>query len=764
MKIRSVRIDSFGRFRDFSVTDIGDGLTVISGDNESGKTTLMEFMRSTMFPSSKRSVYPVPSVSDRGSMELETESGERLILIREQRKVSELSGKDLPGHMFSMDPDTYGAIFAMSLSDLTDAEAISSGRIRNRFLTIPGGDRVPGVIKDILSSRAEIMNDERITERNPVGMLRTEISRLDAEISSITEGSREYDRYAEEAAALRHDIENAALVQAATDRERGRRNILEAHRDNVKAIYDLETEREDLEYASALTDEIINKYAALEGNISYLNEEIAQAGEAGPLDEDRISEIRNVHKEICDLLSEGDIDDRIESLKDDIAENEERMEEIGISAKGASPEAREELINVSKEKAPVMPLILFVIAAASFAAAYILSVWEVYTAGIAFAVLALILLMFGRKNTDTDRWMASYGYPPIDKARLSLFIAKLEKAYEADKRLKCDVSELNSINERIERIRTRAGPFLEAESILFTDTASAGSDLKEMISRHDSDVMKENRISEMRRMLSSNEMELVDIAGVYGGREGFTKAKADRSSLLEIDGRIMAIRESVESATGTDIQSAVSEMNSVRADGPDMKDEIAKMNERMGGLNLKMKEMRCDGRLVRLSTERNAKRTELERKVRDWGALSLQAAMIDRSCAELYSRMQPSVIRTANKYLGMMTHWRYKIDPDPRLEDIVIFDAAGHKTSRQWSSGLGDQVYLSIKMAVAKEMGAERLPMILDDILVRFDPGRRRSACEAILEFAADQQVFLFSCIPVEECFPAGSFRHISLV
>ena len=102
------------------------------------------------------------------------------------------------------------------------------------------------------------------------------------------------------------------------------------------------------------------------------------------------------------------------------------------------------------------------------------------------------------------------------------------------------------------------------------------------------------------------------------------------------------------------------------------------------------------------------------------------------------------------------------IDADPRQNELVIRDSADRfKRSPQWSSGLGDQVYLSVKMAVAKEMGTERLPMILDDVLVRFDPERKASACKAIREFADGQQVFLFSCVPLE--FPEGVYRHIRL-
>jgi len=63
---------------------------------------------------------------------------------------------------------------------------------------------------------------------------------------------------------------------------------------------------------------------------------------------------------------------------------------------------------------------------------------------------------------------------------------------------------------------------------------------------------------------------------------------------------------------------------------------------------------------------------------------------------------------------------------------------------------LADQVYLAIRLGLAREFGrhSEPLPVILDDVLVKFDPSRRLNSARVILEFAREQQVLLFSCHP----------------
>ena len=67
-----------------------------------------------------------------------------------------------------------------------------------------------------------------------------------------------------------------------------------------------------------------------------------------------------------------------------------------------------------------------------------------------------------------------------------------------------------------------------------------------------------------------------------------------------------------------------------------------------------------------------------------------------------------------------------------------------------WSSGLSDQVYLATRLGLAREFAkhSEPVPLIFDDVLVRFDATRRRTAARALLDVAAHQQVLLFSCHP----------------
>ena len=49
MKLKKITIDQFGVWRDLEMRGLGDGLNVVFGPNEVGKTTLMQFVRSMLY-------------------------------------------------------------------------------------------------------------------------------------------------------------------------------------------------------------------------------------------------------------------------------------------------------------------------------------------------------------------------------------------------------------------------------------------------------------------------------------------------------------------------------------------------------------------------------------------------------------------------------------------------------------------------------------------------------------------------------------------
>ncbi|MDD4709062.1 MAG: AAA family ATPase, partial [Candidatus Methanomethylophilaceae archaeon] len=143
MMIEAVRIRLFGKAVNKDYGPISPGLTVCYGENESGKTTLKEFVRTTLFKTGKRkNIYPQTSNSDSGEIDCVTDSGKRFTVTRNGSKVVSSIGI-MPSDISGVDPDIYRSVYAMSPEDLIDTDAVESGDIKRRFLTVPGGENMP---------------------------------------------------------------------------------------------------------------------------------------------------------------------------------------------------------------------------------------------------------------------------------------------------------------------------------------------------------------------------------------------------------------------------------------------------------------------------------------------------------------------------------------------------------------------------------------------------------------------------------------------
>ena len=49
MRLTQLHIDGFGTFSNYTLDDLRPGINILFGDNEAGKTTLLQFIRFTMF-------------------------------------------------------------------------------------------------------------------------------------------------------------------------------------------------------------------------------------------------------------------------------------------------------------------------------------------------------------------------------------------------------------------------------------------------------------------------------------------------------------------------------------------------------------------------------------------------------------------------------------------------------------------------------------------------------------------------------------------
>jgi uncharacterized protein YhaN len=130
-----------------------------------------------------------------------------------------------------------------------------------------------------------------------------------------------------------------------------------------------------------------------------------------------------------------------------------------------------------------------------------------------------------------------------------------------------------------------------------------------------------------------------------------------------------------------------------------------------------------------------------------YDALTLALETAQTASENLQRRFAPAISQAAETLFSSLTDGRYKKLILSR--DFTVEAASEGETtlrsSRFRSDGTIDQLYLALRLAVAKTL-SPTAPLILDDALVRFDDVRLKAALELLKTEAAQKQVLLFTC------------------
>jgi uncharacterized protein YhaN len=113
---------------------------------------------------------------------------------------------------------------------------------------------------------------------------------------------------------------------------------------------------------------------------------------------------------------------------------------------------------------------------------------------------------------------------------------------------------------------------------------------------------------------------------------------------------------------------------------------------------------------------------------------------------------QPEILREAQSFFTWITGGRYTrvVKPFDGSEPYVEEATGDQKMVDELSRGTAEQLYLALRFGYIRDYATSSLPVpvIFDDILVNFDPDRRKNACQAIANLAETCQVLYFTCHP----------------
>ena len=110
------------------------------------------------------------------------------------------------------------------------------------------------------------------------------------------------------------------------------------------------------------------------------------------------------------------------------------------------------------------------------------------------------------------------------------------------------------------------------------------------------------------------------------------------------------------------------------------------------------------------------------------------------------------MIKRASAFFETLTDGRYPRLYRPFGEPTLTVEErdGSQKKPDQLSRGTREQLYLALRFGAIEvaTSNQERLPVIVDEVLVNFDPDRARRAAEAFTQLAQHTQVIVFTCHP----------------
>ena len=187
-------------------------------------------------------------------------------------------------------------------------------------------------------------------------------------------------------------------------------------------------------------------------------------------------------------------------------------------------------------------------------------------------------------------------------------------------------------------------------------------------------------------------------------------------------------------------------------------DEI---NERIAALNKEIHalELDCSARQARIGSVGNPgdlqeqlreAREALAKKEREHEAIECAMDALAKANGEMQRRFAPTIEKAAGEIFARLTDGRFEIVEiqNAQLEVLVREEhAAAPRRVAELSQGTADELYLAVRLALSIALSEkEDVPIVLDDALVNFDDARMTRALECLQELAQGRQIILFTC------------------
>ncbi len=764
MRINKIYISAFGGLKDFTL-ELKDGLNVIYGNNEEGKSTVASFIKAMFYGTGRSSKNLSESVRQKytpwdgsamaGRIYFE-DKNKQYCLEREFRKsdstdrimLTDLDsgkqlnvGENVGQQFFGFSAATFERSLFIGNGDFIKDDT-AAGEINGKLsnIAITGAEDVSykKIEKNILDTRNKL-----ISKSGKSGSYNEDLQRLNSledRLLKAEEDTRLKQRLNDEGAQKAKEFKVLGKKYSALKQKLDLKHDFE-NRERLSEFLDTKHQLDKVNASLTLSDGTvvnemfaqkvefgINKYQKNEERYAQINDDIVQIKET--------VELQNKTSAAEAKRKIGELNVKLEALtaeKAEIGKLQQKNENDVI-------ELKKQLNELQEKKAKFNPLLLLVAVVA--AAVGIILTSPIFYAAIALYAVAAVMLVL------------SFIIKPQNK---SAVIGLQNELTGANNALSETVTSKNLLQEQINNINAEIN---NLSSVLNADAAIKQQRLADLEE-------KENALKAEKEKLDSAKSGLLSLLSGFG-IDDINKAEALCNDLKQKTEQQKSLKLQLKTASqylgNIDYDEAKSRLDvingglefeeidfdAVEAEYKTISEEMAALKDTLTAIDTEIKaSFRNSENPEELKREIFFLKEKMQSKKGFCDSADLAVEVLQESFYELRRGYGNTLEELTHSIFSDLTDGRYKsVSVSDELElSVEKADVFGTRELGYLSLGTTHQAYLSLRLAIAKLLSDENpLPVFLDDSLSQYDDARTEKAIKYLKGYCADGQGVLFTC------------------
>jgi uncharacterized protein YhaN len=756
VRIESIHIEGFGVWNDRTWESLSTGLNVFHGPNETGKSTLMAFIRSILFGLDRRGharrYEPLKGGTHGGWLDVRVDGRPIRIERRAGRHVrgevtvyeGESAGSDteLDNLLGGMTRTLYHNVFAFGLEELEQFRTLQDNEIAKHISGASlgiGASRWAAVQRDLETRQSSLFLPRGVNGAINVALkelesVREDLDRTEHQPEEYWTARESRTRLAAEVAGLEDVVADLKQRAAHYEKRLKSRPFVERRRaieQKLKALPEVES------YPEGGVERLDLLRRQLRGLETEQQQVLREADQR-----------RRRRFELKAAMDPGEHDRRayvLEMLRGLVPRMDaaRRVYESSLEQRRAIEQERSALESAMESVRPPSKgaflafLGLIVLGAAGF-----LISGQAYVSAVMFAVIIAPLLWYRRRRSVFASMSRQFDACLDRLASCTMEVGNVE---EEARQIEAELRRLTGKTEIVQEDLDARAADLEKFDAVFEELRR----LDDVLERTDTELDRVRRQMDERRTTinalfeeagAADEATFLQRAEIFKQRQQLM-AERERIPVDPEPGLLFDVRINEEEA-----------YNAVRAELSEMERRLAEARHESGRVEERITSMERSEERSRALARQEVVLAKIDASAEMWAVVTLCRALLDETRKVYETDRQPQVLRHASRFFSVMTEGRYPrvIAPLDGTEIQAERDDGVRLVPELLSRGTAEQLYLAMRLALVRDYAGHvaPLPVVFDDVFVNFDPPRTLSTFRAVRELADTHQVLLFTCHP----------------